>query len=983
MLFLKKFKAIGFKSFANPIELTFSDPMIGIVGPNGSGKSNIVDAIKWVLGEQSKKVLRGKGAADIIFHGSKDKEENPYAMVSLTFDNSNKILHTNEEEVTVARKLTRATGVNEYFINGEICRMKDIQEMFLDTGLTKGSLGIISQGTVQWFVEAKPEERRKIFEDAAGIGLYAKKKADSINELEKATANANRIGDYVSILKRDITKLSKQVEKAQIYSEKKKQLAELELIVLVKDISFYTAKLNEVKASISRCKEIIFANESDIETYSKQIDVVRDKANTSDKIVEDLSIKLTELISEINNLEIRKSSIENQLQNDLTSGSAQKKMASLKQLIANHEFDLNNAVNSKQKLNDEIEGYNQIKNDLEVKHDNLKTKVSNLANTINQTQYQLRAIEDKIENEFVNESGIKAVMENKNALRGIIGTVKSFINVDKEFETAISLALGKAANFIITDTEESAKYAIDFLKSNKAGKATFLALNLIKPRPLKEEHELIVKQLDGYINTADKLISYDVQYSDIFSMLLGRVLIANDLTSAISISKYTHSAYQVVTLDGQTIASGGAITGGYNRSKAISSFNYEKTKEELVDKLNSLNKEYTQARIEEANADSALTDIINKINEKKAKFSTYDQIIHDTETILLRYKSDYEQLEKTEGKNSSVVNVDDINKQLTDLRNKKDKVIQDLNVAKVTKNTNRQIYEDYLAKINETKALVDKAKAEQAHAEVDQERAKAVIENAKNKISLDYHLTVENAMNMYKDKELPMSDAQAKETIYQLRADIDRIGAVNQEALKELEDKQKEFEGLASQHQELVNAKETIEKAIAELDAQARNSFKQTIDKVNEALPEVFGYLFGGGVASVQYTDPNDILNSGIEVVAVPPGKKITTLNLLSGGEKSLVALSVLFAILKVHSFPLVVLDEAESALDPANVERFANIIKSHSDTTQFVIITHRPGTMERCDSLFGATMQIKGITNMYRVTLSNAKTQFANDDQK
>jgi len=981
MLFLKKFKAIGFKSFANPIELTFADPMVGIVGPNGSGKSNIVDAIKWVLGEQSKKVLRGKTASDIIFHGSKDKEENEYALVSLTFDNSNKILNTKLDEITVTRKLTRATGENEYLINDEICRLKDIQELFIDTGLAKGSLGIISQGTVQWFVEAKPEDRRKIFEDAAGIGLYAKKKADSVNELEKATTNLNRVDDYVSVLKRDINKLSKQVEKAQIYSEKKKQLAELELIVLVKDITFYSSKLNEMKAIISRCKETIFANESDIETYSKQINVVRDKANASDAIVEELTNKLTDLIQEINKIEIKKNSAESQLQGDLASGSVEKKAAALKQLITNFEYDLQNAKDNKQKLTDEIEGYTQIQNDLIVKHDNLVSKVSTIANNINQCQYQLKYIEDKIENEYVNEAGIKTVMENRNALAGIIGTVKSFINVEKEYETAITIALGKAANFIITDTEENAKYAIEFLKANKAGKATFLPLNMIRPRPLKEEHELIAKQLDGYINTADKLISYDIQYADIFSMLLGRTLVANDLTSAIAISKYTHSAYPVVTIDGQTISVGGAMTGGFNRTNIANIFNLDKSKDELKIKLDTLNKEYTQARLDEANANSSLTDITNKINEKKITLSTYDQSITNFENTLYRYRTDYEQLD-TKSSKSEVVTVDDINKQLAELQNKKEKVIQELNLARVTKNTNRQIYDDYQAKLDETRELVDKARAEESKAEIDQEKAKAIIQNAKDKISLDYRMTLENALSQYQDKELPMSDAQARDTIYQLRVDLDKIGAINQEALKELEEKQKEFDGLSSQHQELINAKETIEKAIEELDAQAKTSFKETIDKVNETLPEVFGYLFGGGMASVQYTDPNDILNSGIEVVAVPPGKKVTTLNLLSGGEKSLVALSVLFAILKVHSFPLVVLDEAESALDPANVERFANIIRKHSNDTQFVIITHRPGTMERCDSLFGATMQIKGITNMYKVTLASAKKEFGRDEE-
>ncbi len=978
MLFLKKFKAVGFKSFANPIELSFDDSMIGVVGPNGSGKSNIVDAVKWVLGEQSKKALRGKSSSDIIFHGSKDKDGSAYALVSLTFDNSKKLLHTELKEVTVTRKLTRNDGANEYFINNQPCRLKDIQEMFLDTGLAKGSLGIISQGTVQWFVEAKPEERRKIFEDAAGIGLYAKKKADSVSELEKATANLNRVSDYVSILEKDIKKLSKQVEKAKIYAEKKKQLMELELIVLVKDISFFGAKLNELRNIIERNKQIVFANEADIETYAKQITTVREKANSSDQLVEELTKKFTDLLQEINEVENKKRAVQSHLETAMTSSNAKEKAAAYKKIISNIKYDLKSAHENKERLTDEISGYSQIKNDLETKHDNLKSKVATIGNKISQLQYKLRYIEDKIENEYVNESGTKTVLENTSALHGIIGTVKSFITIEKQYETAISLALGKSANFIITETEEDAKYAIEFLKNNQAGKATFLPLTLIKPRPLKEEHALIVKQLDGFINTANNLISYDAKYTDLFSMLLGRILIANDLNSAIAISKYTNSMYQTVTLDGQTISVGGAITGGFSKNKFAPMFNLEENKNSIIKELEELNKEYIQARSDETSVKSTLDENINKINEKKILLATYEDKIKSFEANLSRYEADYEQLD-VKDKSQQASTADELNKELNDLLTKKDKVVQELNVARVSKTTNRQIYEDYQAKLDETRALVDKARAEQTHAEIDQEKAKAAVSYAKERISQEYRMTIDNAVEIYGSKELPMTDAQAKETIYQLKVDLDRIGAINMEALKELEEKQKEYDGLSSQHQELIKAKETIEKAIAELDNQARNNFKDTIDNVNKTLPEVFGYLFGGGMASVQYTDPNDILNSGIEVIAVPPGKKITTLNLLSGGEKSLVALSVLFAILKIHSFPLIILDEAESALDPANVERFGNIIKNNSKETQFLVITHRPGTMERCDSLFGATMQIKGITNMYKVTLAHAK-QFGSD---
>ncbi len=810
--------------------------------------------------------------------------------------------------------------------------------------------------------------------------MYAKKKQDSLSELERATINLNRVSDYVSILEKDIKKLSKQVEKAQIYQEKKKQLMELELIILVKDISFYQSKLGELKATIARNKQIVATNEADIETVSKQLVDVKEKANQSDAEVEEFNSKFANIIQEINKLQVKKSAIESNLQNDLSAGSAKKRAQALNQIISNLKFDLKTAKENKEKLENEIHGYEEIKNDQEVKNDNATTKVATLSNKINELGFKLRSVEDKIDNEYVNEAGTKAVMENKAALHGIVGTVKDFVTVDKQYETAVTLALGRSSNFVITENEEDAKYAIDFLKSNKAGKATFLPLTLVKPRPLREEHALIVKELEGYLNTADKLITFDMKYADLFSMLLGRILVSQDLNSAITISKYTHSAYQVVTLDGQNVSVGGAITGGYSKAKFAPVFNLQENKAELEKQIAELTKECSQARVEQSKFASNLQETENKLHEKKVLLGTYDDKIKNYESSLFRYQADFEQLDKSAKDEAKVDSVDEITKELAGLEAKKEKIIQDLNVARATKQTNRQIADDYQARLDETRTLVNKANAEQAHAEIDLERAKAVIENAKSRISSEYRMTVDNAIANY-TKELPMSDAQARETIQELRFELDKIGAINMEALKELEDKQKEYDSLSVQHKELIDAKETIEKAIAELDNKARNSFRETIEKVNNELPTVFGYLFGGGTASVQYTDPNNILDSGIEVTAVPPGKKITTLNLLSGGEKSLVALSVLCAILRVHNFPLVVLDEAESALDPANVERFGNIIKKNSGETQFLVITHRPGTMERCDSLFGATMQIKGITNMYKVTLAHAK-EFGNDNQ-
>ena len=978
MLFLKKFKAIGFKSFANPIDVDFNEPMIGVVGPNGSGKSNIVDAIKWVLGERSNKVLRAKEAIDAIFAGSDDKKASDYALVSLVFDNSSKILHSNLEEITITRKLTRKDTINEYFINDKPCRLTDIQEMFLDTGLTKGSLGIISQGTVQWFVTAKAEERRKIFEDAAGIGLYSKKKIDALSELNRANTNVNRVSDYAKILKRDIEKLSKQVEKAEVYNQKKKQLMELELVILAKDILSFSSKINILKMTINDAQKIIQANETELEANKKEITLANEKVNISDAIIDEYQKEFNDLIMKINQLEIKANAFKSNLESNLSTANLKKKQEAYISIISTYKFDLENAKNNHQKLNEEIKSYDEIRRDLQSKFDNLNHTTTTLADEINQTSYKLRYIDDHIDNEFAGEKGIKTILENKNIFGGIIGLVKYFFTIDKQYEKAILIALNKALNYLIVETDQDAKQIIDFLKKNKAGKVSFAPLNIIKPRYIREEHKLIVSKINGFVDMANNLIQCDEKYKDLFAMLLGRVIVAQDYQSAITITNYINRAYPIVTIDGESIAVGGVVTGGHDQK--VNSYNLKEQKEQLIKHLNETNKTYANVRTELSQVKQSLVEIEQKINEKKIIASSYKNRIDNLQNNLMRYQTEYDQI-KSKNDESKTTNIDDVFKELSSANSKKDKITQQLNVARSTKINCKQIYDDLLLKNEEIRNLVDKARANESNAQIELAKLETNIKQAREKIAYEYKMTIDYVVKTY-NKELPMSDAQARDVIYQLHIDLDRIGNINMEALEEYENKKKEFETIEEQLKELTEAKNKIILAINELDLKAKESFTKTIDDVNKSLPNVFKYLFGGGTCSIQYLNPNDILNSGIEVVVAPPGKKITNLNLLSGGEKSLVALVVLFGILKVHAFPLIIFDEAESALDPSNVERFSKIIRSNANNTQFIIITHRPGTMERCDSLYGATMQIKGITSLYKVTLDHAQAEFGDDNQ-
>lgn len=983
MVFLKKFKAIGFKSFATPIDISFTDDMTGVVGPNGSGKSNIVDAIRWVLGEKSNKNLRGKISDDVIFHGSKDKEESEYALVSLTFNNKSRAIKIESDEVTVTRKLTRGTGNNEYFLNDEPCRLKEINEVFLDTGLSKGSLGIISQGTVQWFAEAKPEERRKIFEDAAGIGLYAKKKIESEQQLLKANENLTRVTDYVNTLDRDIKKLSKQVEKAKLFSEKKQQLTELDLIILIKDVNFYQDKLNDIKNNFQKAKADLDFHANDMKILDEQVIFAKNKTNSSDSILEELTQKYSDIIEEINKIEIKKSAIESQLKNDLTSENVQKKTEAYKQIISSYKFELDDTSSKLSRVQDELVGFNEIHKDLLAKREALMNESNVELTKLNETRYQLKGVIDAIESDMRNDFGTKTVLENANILRGVHGTLKQFLTVDEKYERAISIALGKASNFLICDNEDSAKYAIEFLKKNKAGKATFLPINTIQPKSIRSEHELVMKQLDGYLGLAFNLIQCEDLYKNIFSSFLSRVIIAHDLNTATTIAKYTSYAYQIISLEGDVIATGGAITGGFQRQSFFNALNFKQKKDDLEKEINRLVEIAEKKRLNLMSIGGSLSDITYKINEKNILQSRFLEKINTTKTNLYRHEMEYQQLISSNDytDKSQTWSATEIEKTLSNLYTRKDKLTEELNINRQIKITNKQVYEDNEARLNEIREVVDNLKYQVAKNETDEIKCLGILEKSKDRIANEYHMTIEYASANY-SKELPMSETQARDTIYQLRSELEQMGNINMEALGELEDKEKEFNDLQKQQKELAEAQQKIQSAITELNNKAIHDLSSVVTKVNETLPSVFKYLFGGGTCQIEYTEPTNILNSGIEVYANPPGKKIGNLNLLSGGEKTMVALSILFAILKTHAFPLVILDEAESALDPANVERFGNIIKTNSGSTQFLIITHRPGTMERCHALYGATMQTKGVTNLFKVTLSHAKNEFG-EEQK
>lgn len=980
MIFLKRFQANGFKSYAENIELVFDKPMIGIVGPNGAGKSNVVDALKWVLGERSMKQLRGKSGDDVIFFGSKDKPASKFAEVTLVFDNTNKYLHDKRKEIAITRRIHRGSGISEYFINNEPATLKNITDIFLDTGLARGSLGIISQGTVSWFVEAKPEDRRKIFEEAAGIGRYSKKKEEAQRQLERTVDNLKQVTIVVNELSRDLKKLSIQAEKAKTYAKTQEELKELDLILSVRDYlqnKLEFDKANKIIQTINLNNE---KYEPELKELEEKLEIAKERFETADQNISNIQDELQNLYSEISQLEQRKIIIDSHLQNELSSKSEVTKTKALKQVIKASESQQNQYLKTIKKLKEEIDKLTEKYNKTLQENNECKISYDKETENFYRLNAELNFLIKQKEVELERELGVKTILNNKGALSGIRGVVQDFINVKNEYEKAISVALGRASKNIIVESNNDAKKAIEFLRTNKSGIATFLPIEDIKERTVKDEHFEILNQIEGFVGTADTLIDYDDEFKSVVKYLVGQILIAKDLDSAFKISRFTYQLYRIITLNGDVIAAGGAITGGYKSEHQIL-FNVDKKIKDFELKIQELNKITKQLMLQIEKNTTIINELETQLQERKISFQRYNDLIVNNQKQINQYKIEFEQLTNTtyDGKN---VHWDEqkIHINLNELQIKKERLNEDLRLNQESKNMYRVQIQSLTDKYNDIRNILNDDRDKLVDSNEISIRSENAMQIIKNKINETYKMAIEFAIKNYQ-KELSIPEKQARLKVAKLQSQLDSLGPINIESISELDEKQKRHDELAKQQEELLLARDQVKLAIDELDNKARIDFSQLIDKLNEELPNTFNYLFGGGSCQIRYTNPEDVLTTGIEVYANPPGKNVGNLMLLSGGEKTLVALSVLFSILKISAFPLVILDEAESALDPANVERFANIIRSSCTKTQFLVITHRQGTMTKCDRLLGATMQTKGVTKMLSINLEQAET-FASEEK-
>ncbi|WP_296079375.1 chromosome segregation protein SMC [uncultured Eubacterium sp.] len=1174
-MLLRSLEMQGFKSFPDKTELNFGKGITAVVGPNGSGKSNISDAVRWVLGETSTKSLRGSKMEDVIFGGTSKRKALGFAQVMLTLDNSDGTLKDHGEIVTVTRRYYRS-GESEYKIDGESVRRKDIHELFMDTGLGSDGYSMVGQGKIDSIISAKNEDRRELFEEAAGISRFRHKRKDAERRLDQAQENLVRLLDILGELESRVGPLKKQSEKAQKFLEYSEEKKTLEIGVWLNKINRFTVELREQEHKIDAVKASYEVSENDLAAIEKELEEVAEKVTSINLAIEqsrlgasgyeEEALRKDGEISVLNaTLEHNNETIE-RLTADITDADGtgatldeqidakNAVIAQNEKLIADKKAELENVANELSKVqNDNIEfsdktvELNQMLTSLTVKLSDSKVKMSQATSSIDEINSRKDTIASQIEatqkdieytqsqadesnknleflkeriDEYQNSLGgyqmkvdakkqkaekikqdaerlarqmaeksdrarvledleknmegfsgaVKAVLKQSQnkALPGIHGTLSQLITVDNENSTAIEIALGAAMQNVVVSTESDAKRAINYLKQNNIGRATFLPISAIKPRYMDE------KNLDdnfGFVDVASNLVDCDEQYRDIVENLLGRVMVVEDIDCAIAISKRYKNRYKIVTLDGQVMNPGGSMSGGskgkgsgvLSRANLIEELKSEAQKigDELKDVQAELKKAVEDANLAAADLQGADADLRNAkeeyiraegdaklISDKLQSFiNQRDMMKREQENsegrILLfnqaveNAKQEAVEIEKQMADTEAELNnVSAGAKELTSKREEIRKITEQINLELVTlakdseaarlsveelelrkstqsdrvKNITDEINEikakneNLLLSINDVKAQADelRQKASESNDAVTQKigdrnelekrsnelraKEKATLTD-KEKLSGDIVRLEERKANMKKEYdelgdmlfeqyELTKPEAQAlgividdmaeaKKRLHEIKVAIRGLGSINVGAIEEYKEVSERYTFLKEQIDDIEQSKKELAKIIDDLTSSMSEKFMTQFNKINTEFKTCFADFFGGGNGEIILEEPDNCLESAIEIKIQPPGKSVQNINLFSGGEKSLAAMALLFSVLKVQPSPFCIYDEVEAALDDVNVERFAKYMRRMTDKTQFISITHRRGTMEEADVLYGVTMQEKGVSKL------------------
>ena len=1179
-MYLKEIEIQGFKSFADKTKVVFDQGVTAVVGPNGSGKSNITESLRWALGESSVKSLRGGKMPDVIFAGTESRKPLNYASVVVTLDNQDGFIKDSGQEIKVERHIYR-TGDSEYKIDGKKVRLRDIHDLFLDTGLGRDSFSIISQGKVEEIFNSKPEERRAIFEEAAGVLKYKTRRKETESKLQQTQDNLDRLEDIIYELDNQIKPLEKQAATARKFIDLDSQRKGIYLDVLVAQIQANKAELNLTEEELNQVQELLtsyYQKRESLELENQSLKKQRQDLQAEMAKDQTSLMDLTALISDLER-KLALSKLETE-QVALNQQEAQARLASLDEkrnvLIQEKEekeanlsqLEENLAVNTKEliRLEAELEAFSddpdqmieqlrerfvaflqeeadvsnqltRIENDLENSRqqtqkqeeqlESLKEQLASAKSKVSEQETALKSAKEKVqtlladyqtnakqeeeqkqayqsqqnqlfdrldslknkqakaqslENILKNHSnfyaGVKSVLQEKNRLGGIVGAVSEHLTFDVRYQTALEIALGASSQHIIVEDEQAATKAIDFLKRNRAGRATFLPLTTIKARSISGQNQDVIASSPGFLGMADELVTFDAKHEAIFKNLLATTAIFDTVEHARDAARKVRYQVRMVTLDGTELRTGGSYAGGANRQNnsifikpELEQLQKEIAQEEkllrqeeenlksvqegltaLSQTLETIKSQGEQARIEEQGLYLAYQQTCQQVEEletllvlqekelnnlrggdwptekekcqerlaliateKQKLESEIEEIKSNKNAIQERYQSlqdklSQERLLKTEmigRKRYEVADIERINKELEYLDMEQDEIERLLqekvdNLEKVdtellakqeaeAKSQKEEIQQGLIRKqfelddiegqLDDIASHLDQARQQneewirkQTRAEATKEKITDRLRYLQSQLTEEYQISYTEAL----EKANPLEDlAVAEQEVKDLEKSIRSLGPVNLDAIEQFDEVHERLEFLNSQRDDILSAKNLLLETITEMNDEVKERFKSTFEAIRESFKVTFKQMFGGGQADLILTE-GDLLTSGVEISVQPPGKKIQSLNLMSGGEKALSALALLFSIIRVKTIPFVILDEVEAALDEANVKRFGDYLNRFDKDSQFIVVTHRKGTMAAADSIYGVTMQESGVSKIVSVKLKDLENMDA-----
>lgn len=976
-MYLKSIRAQGFKSFADKLDLEINPGITGIVGPNGSGKSNIVDAVRWVLGEQSVRSLRGQNnMTDCIFSGSESREAQKRAMVALVFDNSDHYLHSDFKEVEIKR-IVYSTGENEYYINNSRVRLKDITDMFIDSGAGANAFNIISQGNVTDIVNSKSSDRRVIFESAAGVLKYKKRKEESLKKLERTEENLTRIKLVIDELSKTVLPLKEQSVVAKKYLDIKGELESIDVALIAKDITDLNLEYSKVSEEVKALKEKLITLKDNV--GDTRLEKLRLRNIELEEVVNKKKEELLKITEDISNLNGEKKLTLERKKYEASKEVIDDNLIKLKESELNVNKNITvlerEILDIEASVNDQREKSEEVKNKLLV----IKVKKSTSSNALMEANKAKFLLENKIEileNNILSAEAapvsVRNILNNPR-IHGVHNTIGKLLDIPEKYVIATDIALGASSNYLVVDDDNVALSAIDFLKERKLGRATFYPLNVIKSKYVSSDIINDIKNINGYIGVLSDLVRYDKKYKNIVENRLGQVIVVDNERTLNIIGKLKNYKYVVVSLDGEILHVGGSITGGTSKKNSMLNEKNELNKlkndlqkldikiKELTEEVNNLSED----TLELEERENVLNKYIVLLNEELFNKRTNLSRLNEEHKSILSELDGINDL-KSNKLDEHLVNLMESINNLVKSKEIIEKDIKVISKEKIEVNDEINILDKKLRDNNSSYNLVNN---ELKNKEVVSGKLEVKLDNLLEELNNSYNLTYESACGNY---NLEMDADIAREHVKNLKKELASLGNVNVGAIDEYERISKRYEFLNSQKYDLESASGELKDIIRKMDDIMIDKFKNSFDSISKEFSKIFKMMFKGGKGELSLSNPDDLLNTGIDILAIPPGKKINSPLSLSGGEKALTAICLLFAMLEVKPSPFVILDEAEAALDEVNVDMFGKYLSEEKSRSQFIVITHKKRMMEYADSLYGITMQESGVSKIVSAKLES-----------